>query len=318
MIVDDPLNIISSTAWVVRNSNSVKIDNRQIDNFCKLISQKIKNGEIMSQSQLGQNSLSAQRIFIQDVVNFCFWAEKDKQKWMIEYPTGNIISGGWYSLVGVFDRAIENKIPILNAKFLEKLSLMEAREIFKSTTQTQIPLLTDRVKYLNKIGKILSENFDGDIQNFLAQISHDALELATALIKTFPVFDDFAIYKKHKINFYKRAQIFIYDLSSLENFKITNLKHLTIFADYKLPQILRHFGIINYSSALANKVDNLKPIAKNSEEEIEIRSATIQSGQIISQQLNIKPVLLDNIIWLMSQTQTKDIKPYHRTLTSNY
>merc|ERR1712224_291008 len=54
-----------------------------------------------------------------------------------------------------------------------------------------------------------------------------------------------------------------------------------MFADYRVPQILRPFGALRYSEALAAKVDGKHMIASGSEEEVEIRAATVQAVEII-------------------------------------
>lgn len=41
-----------------------------------------------------------------------------------------------------------------------------------------------------------------------------------------------------------------------------------MFADYRIPQILRHYGIINYEENLKNKIDNKIELLPNSIEEV--------------------------------------------------
>jgi hypothetical protein len=57
--------------------------------------------------------------------------------------------------------------------------------------------------------------------------------------------------------------------------ELSNLDKLTAFADYKVPQMLRKFGVLEYIPELANKIDGYKEIEAGSREEIEIRAATI-------------------------------------------
>ena len=68
-----------------------------------------------------------------------------------------------------------------------------------------------------------------------------------------------ATYQGRKVYFYKRAQIFATDLHAAFGSKgwgrFEDLDELTAFADYKLPQVLRHVGILCYAEQLAHKVD---------------------------------------------------------------
>ena len=86
-----------------------------------------------------------------------------------------------------------------------------------------------------------------------------------------------------------------------------------------MSQILRSFDVIKYSDELSNKVDNYIEIAHDSEEEIEIRAATIWSVELIRQQIpDLTAGEIDNTIWLMSQSMQGQVKPYHRTRTIYY
>ena len=207
---------------------------------------------------------------------------------------------------------------MLDASYLKNATFPDIQHIFRSSNNTEIPLLRDRVKVLNETGRVLLEKYDGDIYNLLATTGLNAGKIACEVVKNFPYFSDFSnINGKERVCFYKRAQIFAYDISLLPDLKIGDLKSLTAFADYKIPQTLRALGIIEYESELANKVDNYIILESGSREEIEIRSATIWVCELLAKEINIPPVLVDNVLWKMSQA-LKDTKPYHRTLSTNY
>merc|ERR1712139_122238 len=48
-----------------------------------------------------------------------------------------------------------------------------------------------------------------------------------------------------------------------------------MFADYRVPQILRAEGVLSYADDLARRIDAQEEIRAGSEEEVEIRSATV-------------------------------------------
>ena len=48
-----------------------------------------------------------------------------------------------------------------------------------------------------------------------------------------------------------------------------------MFADYRVPQILRQLEILTYAETLSNKIDNSIELPYSCEEEIEIRAATV-------------------------------------------
>ena len=125
----------------------------------------------------------------------------------------------------------------------------------------------------------------------------------------------------------KRAQILAADLyGALAGEGLGDLARidvLTTFADYKIPQILRHFGVMRYSQALAGMVDGRQPLPAGSDQEVEIRSATIWAVELLRAELlklgiDRSAVQLDWLLWEQSQTINHQAPPYHRTLTVYY
>lgn len=60
--------------------------------------------------------------------------------------------------------------------------------------------------------------------------------------------------------FYKRAQILVADLiGAFQDYNteqtFTNAEQLTMFADYRVPQILRELNILRYSDRLSQLID---------------------------------------------------------------
>jgi len=139
-----------------------------------------------------------------------------------------------------------------------------------------------------------------------------------------------------KFFFYKRAQIFVGDVwgafqgTGLGAF--VDLDQLTCFADYRLPQLLRSLGIIKYSSALSNWVDEKKEIESGSGWEHQIRAATVQAVHRMCLALNntntnekmaettkpILPLQLDWILWERGEAQLAHLGPHHRVRTIYY
>jgi len=61
----------------------------------------------------------------------------------------------------------------------------------------------------------------------------------------------------------------------------TNKEELTMFADYRVPQILRHLGMFTYSEELAALIDTETELGFSSVWEVEIRAATIVAVDMI-------------------------------------
>ncbi|TMC84749.1 MAG: hypothetical protein E6J10_09115, partial [Chloroflexi bacterium] len=94
------------------------------------------------------------------------------------------------------------------------------------------------------------------------------------------------------------------------------------FADYKLPQVLRHFGVLEYHPTLAERIDNQQLLEAGSEEEVEIRAATIWACELLRREMirqdhPVTAAEIDLRLWLLGQNSS-EMRPYHRTRTIYY
>jgi len=321
----DPLGILRSTKKVVETAKFVSIKNENIDKISNRIKERFEKG--IGSQEIGVSPIenmenSLQLLFLEDVVNFCFWPDEGTPKWQVETIDEKITSGGWYSLQACFERGLKNRIPILDAHYLSSIFLEDGSQFFKGINNVQIPLLQERVNNLREAGRILADKFNGKFINVIHAADYDAIKLAKLIIEKFPSFRDVSVLDGKKIFFYKRAQIVAQDISyifrSLEK-QLTNLEQLTAFADYKLPQILRMYGVLEYEKNLVERIDNYVQILHDSREEIEIRSATIWSVELLRCYLpNMTIANIDNTIWIISQDVQGEARPYHRTRTIYY
>jgi hypothetical protein len=171
------------------------------------------------------------------------------------------------------------------------------------------------------------KKFNGDFTNLVIQANNDSQKLLDLILENFPSFNDESMYKGIKVYFYKRAQLLIADIyQAFEGHKFgrfDNINEITACADYKLPFVFRRLGIFSYSDYLADKIDNQIQIEKDSEEEIEIRSNTIRTVELMKQKIKGKIAHADSIhindhIRMLGQKKINNDKPYHHTRTTSY
>ncbi len=321
----DNLKVLTSTKFVVENLKHVIINELELEAVSEKVAQQMEKGLETAEEGFGATLSyedNVQLIFLQDVVNFCFWAEKDQPKWQIDWPVGNTIKGGGYAMIACFKRAVEEKVPILDANYLSGITNKQVADFFRSSNGTEIPLLNKRRENLQEAGSVMKEKYAGKFINALEKAQYDAVKLVNLIQTDFSSFQDVAQYDDKVVYFLKRAQIAANDLSYLSKRKnsksLSNLDQLTAFADYKIPQMLRMYGVISYTPELEAKIDNYDLIPSGSAEEIEIRAATVWSVELIKQKLEkYSSAEIDNALWLISQDQ-RDTKPYHRTYTIYY
>src|SRR5438874_1889314 len=247
----DALGVLSSTREVVEQGEYVWID---IDRVKLLSHQWIRPGwEYRGASTAlptwyeqyhfhDGTERTVNWILALDAVNFCFWAEKDQPRWSIEYQGERL--NGYLAEAAALKRAVEEDIPLWDATYLSTISEKDVAHIFRG--EHIIPLFEQRVQNLREVGHVLLQHYDGQFIHAIERAKKNAVELTLLLAKDFPSFNDVALYRNRRVRFLKRAQICVADLYGSFGGKswgaLTAMDQLTIFADYKLPQVLRHYG----------------------------------------------------------------------------
>lgn len=319
-----PNQILQSTTFVVEKSEFVKINEDAI----KKVAQRLKE-EKWQLPQWDKNyhffDNSARTLayfFILDSINFSFWSKKKDQKYRIRHQGKNI--NGYNSLALSLKMAFSRHHPIEKNEYLIKITKSELLKLLNG--KGKLALLEKRLHILHQNALIIKKHFNGEIKNVFDKAHNDAIALLDILIKYFPSFRDEALYKRKNILFYKRAQILINDLYAAFGGKglgaFTNMDTLTAFADYKIPQILRHWDIFSYTPSLAKKIDAKIELKKNSPEELEIRANTIWAVEYLKEELKVLGIDLQSreIDWLLwkKASSEKGMKPYHRVRTVFY
>lgn len=255
-------------------------------------------------------------------INFAFWA-KEKEKWNISYKGSR--EDGAYGLMGALTRALEEGVPILDGAFLREMTEERLKQILGG--EGELILFPERVRILREVGSALVDRHGGSFGNLRRAAGGSAAALAGLLVQEFPSFNDRCSIEGREVKFYKRAQLapaMIYQRFQRKGpGSFPDIGDLTVFADYKLPQVLRWLGILRYGESLAERVDARVHIPMCSMEEVEIRSTTIRACELIQREYgkrgwSVNSVQLDAFLWLMAHDRPLDGKPYHLTETIYY
>jgi Potential Queuosine, Q, salvage protein family len=331
----DALGVLSSTSWVVEHAGQVWINKAQID----LVGPQLLKHYTPAIEPVWYDRFhfhdgterSVNWLLVLDALNFCFWAEKNKPRWRVEYE-GEILDGYWAEAASL-TRAVQEGIALWDAEYLSMMSREDLAYIFRSTKGANgsagenIPLFDARLAHVHEVGRVLVERYAGQFAHAIEEVKGSAVNLALLLAQEFTSFRDVAFYHARDIRFLKRAQICAADLYGAFGGKrwgaFTDLDKLTIFADYKLPQVLRHYGILEYAPELAQRIDNQELLQPGGEEEVELRAATIWACELLRQEMSclsgqsITAVEVDQLLWFLGQNSA-EMRPYHRTRTIYY
>jgi hypothetical protein len=263
-----------------------------------------------------------------DSINFCFW------------PTTSDDDHGYYyeyeDLAKTLTRIAEkdhedpnSKTSLssyaLSAECLAKMNLHEMTNLFQTNHPegTLPPDLALRCQLWNEVGQGLLQNYKGSAWNMIE--GKTAVKLVNCLLQ----FDGFCDYNNNDdVWFLKRAQICVADWNASLALGLEDVDELTTFADYRVPQLLRHLGILTYSDELATKINDLQELDKNSAEEYSIRAATVVAVDAIVSELNkLDPderhwnaVETDWYLWQLGEKMQHrgQLEPHHRVRTMYY
>lgn len=113
-----------------------------------------------------------------------------------------------------------------------------------------------------------------------------AAGLVNLLADHFPCFKDEATFERKKVRFLKRAQIFVADLWAAfdgEGYGAFNdIDKITMFADYRVPQMLHSLGVMAYCPPLEARMRRLECIESGHSWELQIRGTVYLQGPSMS------------------------------------
>lgn len=327
----DPLGVLESTRPVVEQARWVAINHEMVREAAATLAQRhtpLPEWPAELHPVGRSQTETATLILVLDTLNFCFWSipGSGKPRWRVHY-NGQTYDGYW-ALAVALRRAVERGIPLADADYLAEVDEGDIAVILAGEPGCeQIPLPRARLDHLRETGQILRTRWNGTFLNPIRTASGSAPELVRLVVESLPSFNDVATYHGRQVRLYKRAQILVADLYGAFGGRgpgaFHDMETLTAFADYKVPQVLRRFGILEYEPELARAIQGYELLDPGSEPEVEIRAATIWGVELIRQELaargrNVPAYEIDWMLWDAGQNLPARTEPYHRTLTVYY
>ena len=323
----DPLGVRTTTAAVMAQAQHVRI----VPAAVAALAQAWAADGVQPPAWSGRHHWfdgthrSANWLLALDAVNFSFWSQDPGLRW--EVAAGGQTLDGYWALAACMTRAIAEKRRVWDATYLAGMHPGEVTHIFRGAAVSNMPpMLFDRLNNLREVGRVLNDRWRGQFIHTIRSCDGSAAKLVALVAEAFPSFNDVAVYNGHPVHFYKRAQLLVSDLwgafSGKGHGAFTDLEVLTAFADYKLPQLLRHHGVLAYAPALAATVDARELIPQGSAAEVEIRAATVQASELLrdilaAEGLTFHAFQVDWLLWQQSQG-AKMAHPYHLTRSIYY
>lgn len=224
-------------------------------------------------------------IFLIDSLNFSFWSD-----------TPCTINGkrGYAGFVSALSKCERIWDPLVYGY----LNFEEVQDLFKTDQGECLPMCKERWEIMTSNAHILKDRFDGTARRILEMADFDAIRIVEIITENFPNFNDTADYKGQSVSFHKRAQIFVADVYSAVGCPdfIKNIEKLTMFADYRVPQVLLSMNILIYSDRLLRTLEE-RLLVCGEPMEVEIRAASIQAVELLCKKMGKCAFAIDYALW---------------------
>ncbi|KEZ46094.1 Uncharacterized protein SAPIO_CDS0943 [Scedosporium apiospermum] len=298
---DEPdTGVLEGAEYVYDNSIDVAIDMRASKaaavTIYNLMKQKGYSTSTWSEHELHPKTKDESTlafIFTMDLLNFSFWSELPaEERFAVEYR-GQTWTGYW-SLVASLQRALEEGIPITSSDFWQsedECTLEVLKHVFRSTTEEEMPMIEERLACLREAGKVLYENYGCSLEELIWSANGSAAALVNILARDFSSFrDEFTFEgRRRPVRFLKRAQIFVADVwacfDGQDYGDFYDIDKITMFADYRVPQILNAMGCLYYSPSLVSSIKQGKLIGSGTYWELQIRGCSIWCVELIRREI---------------------------------
>jgi hypothetical protein len=266
-------------------------------------------------------------IMVGTTIDTAFTDFKTHVKFQIDY-TGEHHSDS-DAMFACLKRAMDNGIPMLDGKFLAKMTRGDMEKIFAGNIE--MPMLDEKLELFHEVGGILASKYGGRFYNFIQSCSPKLFDNGNGLVERlaaeFPRFNDVSRYDGHEVKIYKLTQLGYWQIySGLHGtgvFKLEDPQKMTAFADYIVPVGLRLMGITSYSPELEKAINTYQMIPRDSRQEIEIRVHCLYATALLADEINkIRPAdqqiiipQIDARLWTHFHTTNW---PHHLTRTIMY
>lgn len=330
------MDVLQSAKYICDNAIDVGINASGVTNAASKIHEKMNRADYSMQTWSShelhpkiKNDAALEFVFFVDLMNFSFWSPGN-EKFTVNYR-GKDYTGYW-SLCALVHRAIDEGIPVTNPTFWRQAGDNALRRVFRSDSAVDIPLLQERMHVIRESGQVLLEKFGDSVHEIFRAADGSALELVRIVTSEFESFRDQCCFEGEMVRIYKRAQILVADawacFEGTSWGKFRDIDEITMFADYRVPQILHTLGCLVYSPRLTHHIQKGEEILWASHWEIEIRGCSIWAVELIKRQIqrqypnvDINAILLDFYLWDHAKEQESSgvsvLQP-HRTRSVFY
>lgn len=331
----DPFAIRVTTAQVIAETRDVRIDGRAVERVARQIVDDSVEPPAWDDTLhfRGTPEETAGWVAVLDMLNYCFWPQGPDPdvRWRVTWR--GVTHDGYDALAAALHRAVvDDGEPIWDLAWLRDVDAGKVVHLLRGDDGgPEIPLLRERIFCLRDLAQPRHQR-DASPADIAIDARGSADRVVRLAIRRYLMYEDTATWQRRdglvlEVPMLKRAQILAADLAGAlvgTELAITeDLELLTAFADYKVPQVLRHLGVLRYAELPARWIHYRERIPPNHPYEVAIRAGTVQACERIVAAVRAlgretTAAELDWRLWRLGQSLPGDVEPYHRTLTTHY
>ena len=158
----------------------------------------------------------------------------------------------------------------------DRLECLDTETLVEWFPAGALPNIEERTERLRELGAALTNSFDGKAYNLVKSCDRSAVQFVRRVLQELPGFRDTAVLDGRLVHFYKRAQILCGDIWAAFGrgkdpescFSFLDIGELTMFADYRVPQLLHHLNVLKYEKDLEQQILSLSEIESGSRMEV--------------------------------------------------
>lgn len=291
-------NNVLAQAWIDYDPTIVKINEKAITELRfygeKQVVLSNNENEALKNKSIKE---AVQYLIGLNSINYQFWDVQDSN--FTRYKNNGFV--GALAMYDGFEK-LYNFLKTVNFN-TAYISTEKMKEYFGD-----IPELDERISILKE--SFNKGSFDMVFEIIESNAKNGVIDVETAnqIAKVMPIaFDD---------PYLKKIQLTLFEIAEVLNKNgYTVTTDLTVAADYQIPRILEHRGVLEYNNELSKRIDNQELIEADSKEEKALRAATIIACNEIADYHNVSVPVLDRILWI-ARNESK--KPFHLTKTPRY
>jgi hypothetical protein len=250
-----------------------------------------------------------------NTLNFAFTDFTTSEKYTTTYMGQHFVDSE--AMVAKLHQGLLSGTPVTSGAWMATVTPADLRRLFAD--RLEIPLIDERVAMLREVGTVLVARYEGSWWNWVQDCSGALYDNGSGLLERlasdFPRFNDASEWHGHRVQFMKLGQLGLWtlhmQLKKIGTPLLRDPQLLTAFADYIVPVALNLFDIFRYSPALAEKINSGTEIARDSDEEVELRALSIYAVARLVEEINLlRPA---DLLLISPQVDYRLWKSYHAT-----